>query len=239
MLVRTIKKRRVRRTGGFAKRRRIAGPQRGFLRVGGYYGRFRGRRARANGELKFFDTTQATEASGTGGVIHSASLNLIPQGVTESTRVGRKCTITSLMIRGDIEMDSTTTVTDAENRARVIIYLDKQANGATAAVLDILETATIDSFRNLSNSGRFKVLFDKNWIINAAGVFGGTAAPASTDVRRELKWFKKCNVPVEFSATTGAITEIRSNNIGLLSIIKNAAATVNLAYTVRIRFSDN
>ena len=49
---------------------------------------------------------------------------------------------------------------------RVMLYHDKQANGATAAVLDILESADYQSFNNLVNSGRFRILMDRTYAMN-------------------------------------------------------------------------
>lgn len=197
-------------------------------------------RAAVLGELKFFDTTEVATVSGTAGVIHDASLNLIPQGVTESTRVGRKCTIRAIHLKGILKNQSTAVVAEAENTLRVIVYLDKQANGATAAVTDILETAAVDSFRNLANSGRFSILLDKKVHLNSGAVFGGTAAPASSGSLRDLALHKKCSIPIEFNGATGAIGEIRSNNLGVLSVVEQASATPpTVQYICRVRFSDN
>ncbi len=191
------------------------------------------------GELKFFDTVQADEASAQAGVIHSVSLNLIPQGVTESNRVGRKCSVTSIQIKGSLVLPSDGASSgNATNVLRLIVYLDKQANGATAAVTDILESADVNSFRNLSNTQRFICLKDIHINMNAFGAFGGTGAPVSMKRHYNFEFYKKVDFPLEFSSTTGALTELRSNNIGLLSVCKQALAIPLVGYTCRVRFSD-
>ncbi len=196
-----------------------------------YCGRF------ANGgENKFFDTARASVAIGTGGTITNLSLNLIPQGVTESTRVGRKCTIKGLFIKGQLFLNEVTDGSSSADVARVIIYHDKQANGTTAAVLDILETATLNSFRNLSNSNRFRILHDKTMNLAIPSAAGNGTTQEWGRVMKNFKINKKLSMPIEFSATTGAITEIRSNNIGVLMISSAGFATV--LYTARVRFSD-
>ncbi len=222
----------VARSAGVMKSRMM--PVAGITRVSGYYGRF------ANGgENKFFDTTRASHAPGTSGTISNLSLNLIPQGVTESTRVGRKCTINKLMIHGNCALPTTAVAGETSDLLRFIIYLDKQANGATAAVTDILESAAWASFNNLSNSQRFQILADKHITLNC----GAGSGRGSTDTLSYAEYvmpyffFKKCKIPVEFSATTGAITEIRSNNIGVLCITVGGEAVTG--YTARVRFSDN
>ncbi len=223
------------------KRRAVTGAARGYLRTGGLYGRYgasvavRGRRATA--EYKFFDTTKATTTATTAGVIFDDSLNEIPQGVTESTRVSRKCVIKSLSMRGNYDILSATSANQTSDVLRIIVYMDKQTNGQTAAVSDILETAKYNSFRNLSNSGRFKVLMDKSYGISALSGQGDGTTFAFGEVARAWNFHKRCNIPIEFSDTSGAIGTIRSNNIGVLAISK--AGAVKFDYIARVRFSDS
>lgn len=238
-LVAVRKPKRKRAGGGRAPKRRVVGgglpaALKGYARIGGFYGRYSN-----GGELKFFDTNKATQASATAGVIHNLSLNLVPQGVTESTRVGRKCTIRKMFIKGEMTLPPTATSGEADNTVRLIVYCDKQANGATAAVVDILETASPFSFRNLANSQRFQILYDNRWAMTAGAVFGGTGAPVSVTKRISFNISKNMNLPIEFSDTTGAIGEIRSNNIGVLSVCEAALVLPTVRYTSRIRFSDS
>jgi len=194
----------------------------------------RGRRAISNGELKFHDVDlDDATISATGTV--TASINLIPQGVTEITRVGRKCTITSIGWRYHVELAAISTVGGSDT-ARVIMFLDKQANGATAAVTDVLESADFQSFNNLSNSGRFRTIMDQTVTLNRLASAGDGTANDSAPVRQSGTLFKQCQIPLEFSAGTGAITEIRSNNIGVL-LISDAAVT-SFESKIRLRFSD-
>ena len=93
---RTVSSRQaVRQTGGFVTpyvsrtvRPRVVP---GYTRSSGFYGRF----AKPNGEMKFHDV-DLDDAVIAAGANATASINLIAQGVTESTRVGRKCTITAI-----------------------------------------------------------------------------------------------------------------------------------------------
>ncbi len=203
-------------------------------RVGGYYGRFSG----PAGELKFHDLTVDDAIVATAGEI-TPSLNLIGQGITESLRVGRKCTIKSIWWRVQFDLPKFDAIAapNAGDTVRAIIYLDKQCNGATATVTDILNTADWRSFRNLSNQGRFTILMDKLHTVNymqmasdGAGLVSGGATV------RDYTYYKKCNTPIEFDDTTGAITEIRSNNYGLLVI--GSTNTMGMGSFFRLRFSD-
>ncbi len=191
-------------------------------------------------ELKFHDVDFDNSPVATGGDIE-ATINIIAQGVTESTRIGRKCTITNIGWRYDINLpliDAGASPTGGDV-VRIILYLDKQTNGATATVLNVLQTADYQSFNNLSNKGRFTILMDKTHIINYFGMASDNAGVVSQALPvKSFKFFKKCNISIEYddSAATGALTTIRTNNIGILSISR--AGVVQIASKIRLRFSD-
>ncbi len=208
------------------------GRNRGKMRISGYYGRYNKRAS--TGELKFHDLIVDDTVVSGAGAIDNPSINLIAQGTTESERIGRKCTIKSIHWRYDILYPQQSAVTGGDV-LRVILYLDKQANGATALVNDILETNNYQSFYNLANKSRFRIYMDRTWAINAnAGAGNGTANDTFSKFKQGT-FYKRCNVPIEFDSTTGAITEIRSNNIGVLMISR--LGLVGFTSQMRIRFS--
>lgn len=214
------------------KKRRTFVP--GRDRVGGYYGRFSGR----SGELKFHDVDLDDAIIVNTGQI-TPSVNLIAQGVSESERVGRKCTIRSIGWRYKVSLPERDAVADpsAGDNVRVMLYVDKQANGATAAVTDILESADFQSFNNLSNSGRFIILHDKTYDCNYnAMASDGAGVVSLVQMQWNYSFYKKCEIPIEWSDTTGVMTEIRSNNIGALLIASQGVA--GFGSKIRLRFSD-
>jgi hypothetical protein len=203
---------------------------RGYARLGGAYGRFGGTRA---GETKFFDTALSFNVDNTGEVPATGQLALIPQGVTESTRVGRKCTLRSVQIRADLLFDPV--ATNVPTTTCIILVQDTQCNGAAAAVTDVMESATLPtSLSNLNNSLRFKVL--KRWVhdFNPMAGVDGAYAP----VRRHIDYYRKVNIPMEYSSTTGAIGEIRSNNLFLLAGSIGGDDLVAVSGNCRVRYSD-
>lgn len=208
----------------------------GYARTGGYYGRY----APVNPgsmELKFHDV-DLDDAVIAAGANVTASINLIAQGVTESTRVGRKCTIKAINWRYSVTLPSINagTGTAEGDTVRVILYLDKQANGATAANTDVLESADYQSFNNLANKGRFKIMHDKTYSLNYAALGSDGTTMDAAAVRCDDAFYKKMSIPIEFDSTTGAITEIRSNNFGVLLCSANGVA--GFASKFRLRFSD-
>ncbi len=191
------------------------------------------------GELKFHDVALDDAVVAVGGNV-TATINVIPQGVTEVQRIGRKCTIRSVHWKYRVDLPEVDAVASPNtiDEVRVVLYLDRQANGATAAATDILETATIRSFRNLANSGRFMILMDRLHVINWGTLASDNAGVVSSaEVVREYSFNKKCEFPLEFSGANGTIDEIRSNNLGVLLVGLNG--TAGFLSSIRLRFSDN
>lgn len=182
-------------------------------------------------EQKFFDTdlsfnmgTAATE---------EPSLNLVPQGVTEKTRIGRKLHISSLFLRGRFFNDPV--ATNVPSLCTLVLALDKQCNGAAATWADIYDkTKTSQRVRNLANAERFTII--KTWdclLPLTAGVDGAYVSTACP-----LEWYKKVKIPILFSSTTGAITEICCNNLVLLAGDSLSVDKATFEGTFRIRYSD-
>lgn len=226
--------------------------QRGYRRTGGYFGRFntggaysRLRRnpfvRRADVEKKFFDTTIVDATTGTTAEI-SASQNLIAQGSTESNRIGRKCIIKNIMCKGQVTLSvqDDTAVPVAPIKFRAMLVLDRQANGAVpTSSNDILETNTsINSFLNLANSRRFKILYQLvETLLPSAGSGTGVTGDWAGDLK-PFEFYKKVNIPLEFDSTTGAITEIKSNNLIWVYYRNDASGTVTFNSVTRLRFTD-
>ncbi len=213
---------------------------RGYVRTNRprYSGFAAASRAAIAGELKFHDVDVDDVSIAQNGVIqNTGSVNLIAQGVTESTRVGRKCVVKQILWRYEIQKFAATSETSSDEVVRVILYVDKQTNGLTATVTDILETDDYQSFRNLTNSGRFKFLMDKTFSVNALAAGGDGTSIEIAERTMNFQFFKSCNIPLEFSAGAGALTEIRSNNIGVLLLSRQGAAA-GFVSKLRLRFSD-
>ncbi len=220
-------------------RSRVVGAARGFQRTAGYFGRYSGA-AGTSGELKFHDLDVDDGLIATGGTIFApGSVNEIAQGVTESTRIGRKCTIKSVNWRFNMSVGVTASGSaTASDVVRVIMYLDKQCNGVTAATTDILQTNNYQSFNNLANKNRFRTLMDRSYTIEPQALGGNGTANDQAGYGQHDTFFLKCNIPIEYddSASTGAIGTIRSNNIGVLILSQNG--TVTFDSKMRLRFAD-
>lgn len=191
-------------------------------------------------EKKYFDTVYAATGIVTAGGF-TTSWNLIPQGTTKNTRIGNKCTVTNINVHGYVNLATQAANAVVGDKVRWIVFVDRQANGAVpAAISDLIQTmpgasTDVHSFRNMDNVDRFVILKDKSYTMNQGTQSG---ALGSAGVIREIKMNKKCNIPLEFSSTTGAITEIRSNNIMCLFINTSGNNNSGFAMTTRVKYSD-
>ncbi len=208
--------------------------RKGFTRTSGFFGRFG-----SNQELKFHDVALDDTLVDSGGTV-TPSVNLITQGTGASERIGRKFTIRSINWRFRIEGGRAANEdTPLDDTIRVIMYVDKQANGATAAVTDILSTADFQSFNNLGNKNRFRTLMDRTYTVNIMAASGADATAEWSYESHDDTFFKKVNIPIEIAGTgSAAITDIQSNNIGVLLISDNGVNT-GFKSQLRLRFSDN
>ncbi len=207
-------------------------------------------------EKKWQDFTIGTQASSItitesawkvfDGASSNGTMLAIPIGTGESERIGRKIVVTDFMWRGTIQLNAELASASgiesaAWDHVRIIVYLDKQTNGAEVTPTQMWQSATIDSYRNIENASRFQILWDKK--ISLRGQFGlthnGTVdEQASTTNAKKFNYHWKGRLPIEYAATLGAIAEIRTFNIGAMAITQNnnAATLVTTYGTARVRF---
>ncbi len=188
----------------------------------------------------------ATSTSTQTPIANTGSIVGIVQGTGENQRIGRKCTITNIHIRLCYEKTTIATATltaavASHDSVRCIVFWDKQCNGAQAQPLEILETDAYNAFRNMANLQRFVILYDSLFAFNTGAIAAGDGTSNdSQNIHRDLikRVNIKCFIPIEFDSTTGALTEIRSNNIGILFWSKFANRSNLTGSKCRIRFID-
>lgn len=164
-------------------------------------------------EVKFFDSTfAALNVPLAGSAIQSP--NLVGQGSTDSTRQGRQFRIIYFGLKGVVYLENSATVGNGADLVRLIVYLDKQANGALAGVTDVLTTTSIFSFYNPRNVDRFEILDDCVYSLTSPA-FDATTGSVPT-YKNVIKNYN-LSVDVE-AAATGVIASFKSNNIGFFWI---------------------
>lgn len=111
-------------------------------------------------EVKYFDQ-QSTGTAPFGSFTCFSICNAI-SGSGPNSYIGSQFTARYLNIR--INITRATTATALVNRQRTIIFRDTQPDGSTATLSDILDSAAGDPmlyFRNISQTKRFKVYYDR------------------------------------------------------------------------------
>lgn len=210
-------------------------------------GLWQGRLSSAREELKFHDE-HAHDSISISNTASWTSLPLltIPSGAGENLRTGRKINIKSIALRmvfgyhGDLSSG----IPVDDDVVRVLLVQDRQANGTAPVLSDVLETATqpdVFAFNNLSNKNRFRILMDKTHDLHytAAGSETSTGTNfAFAGPQKSFSFYKKCNIPIEYSGPTGALGEIRSNNLLLVVIRNETQAALFFTWNWRVRFTD-
>lgn len=192
-------------------------------------------RKRARSERKYFTSyaNPATAFAGTtwaGKEMDPATLDTLfcpTRGADITNRVGREVTVHSMkmwLVAGDV------------NHVRLIIYVDRQPNGAQSQAEEVMESAAVDGiikatgFQNTANLGRFKVLYDE--IVNPR---------VDNNVGYQLYKVKiKLDpVTVRFNdGNTGTIADITSNAFHAIGCTAYGTGNVLTYYTTRFSFTD-
>jgi len=227
---------------------------RGKYRTGGNYGKYdRGSRS----ELKFIDnilTANVISATGEGrgdtndfvtpavAIAANNTLVQIAQGDQAYQRNGKTVRVKAIHGRLTVQLPSTTNAASTADIYRVMLVLDTQCNGAVFNPADLIsypgQAVSVNSFNNLENNHRFRVLMDVERPINSSAGGAPTGTPAFGVSNHLIRFSKKCDIPIEYStsATTGAIATIKSNNLVLFTISANGL--VSLGGIIRLRFTD-
>ncbi len=150
--------------------------------------------------------------------------NGIGQGDDNTERVGRSIKLTSLLCRFHLTINALATNT----LVRMIIFWDRQSNGATPATTDILESANVLSGLNKDQGKRFYVIFDRSVTLDAT--LRSSVA---------IKCYKKLHRHTEFISTASDITGISSNAMWFFILSNEATNTPTVLHNRTVRYIDN
>jgi len=141
-------------------------------------------------------------------------LNLVEEGPAGYNRVGSRAVFTSV----EIEMVINGLTSSTVGTARYIVVVDKQPNGATFTIGELLQDniaggITFQSGMNMASKNRFQIMRDSYVTIDSA----------SGLVKHE-KCYIKCRVPTDFVGSTPVITSVMTGAIHLIVIAENISA---------------
>lgn len=213
-------------------------------------------------ELKSVDTTAQVYAFNSAGAVAAAPLNVPVSGAAFYQRIGNKISMKSLQLRGEILPSGANAAAVSEQTARIIVYYDRQANGAAPTVADVLTStmsngstaSTAIDFININNRDRFAILMDQQVLLAALGINGASAASSATvaiDINNNAngtqgqfninRFIKLKGLETVFKASAGNIGDISAGAIGVLTISTgdvNATSAWQLIMSSRLRYYD-
>ena len=180
-------------------------------------------------EAKFFDT--ALPGNTVSGLFTDISggfvLAGIIQGTGNSQRVGRKIRVLGFVVRiyfahppGEYTFD---------------LVRDRQCNGVAMVASEVYSGAA--SYLGLPNP-----LYEKRYqFLKRIENYNPSQAvqpTAGTNVATHIISFqKKCNFTVEYDASTGAVTDLSSDNIAMFASCQPVTATATAGY-IRVLYTD-
>jgi len=188
------------------------------------------------------------------GAVANDYIGQIPQSATPTGRIGRKVFIKSMEGHFRIRLGAATTVTlpqtllTSSYTIDFWIVQDTQTNGSATgpAATDIWNGTPLalstQSFSNLANEGRFKILHHKQILVGSS--VGAIATPLYSGTVYEFNTacLPKCTMEWDNTDTAGALTSCRSNSFHMFaSALDNAnlaPVTCYLSGEIQLRYTD-
>lgn len=153
------------------------------------------------------------------------ALTSLGQGASEiDERVGDRIIIKKVSGRLYLEEGG------ASATARIIMFWDKNPNGTTPAVLDLLRVSDTLSSLNTTNGQRFKVIYDN------------LVSLTNQDPQWVDKFYRNMRGNKRRTQYIGTIANVTNNiqhHIWIFFIGNNAINPPNISFQVRIRYIDN
>lgn len=180
-----------------------------------------------NVEKKNVDTFFAVTAPAASAWGSPTQLNVLAQGNTATTRIGRSAHFTSLQMRYNLIRSGS----NGPSQARILIIYDKQSNNSIPATTDVLDTNVMISPLALANSERFIVLMDE--LIDSM---------QSTSLNISGSRYRKIGLPTVYNGAAGTSGQVTTGTIWLFvannDVVTGGAASLNLDIFCRMRFTD-
>lgn len=179
-------------------------------------------------ETKYFDdvSSGSLSAAGTGTLI--GPLSAMIEGTAEQERVSQEIKAINLSMKLNLAGHASNA---SIAWSRVVVFRDFDCQGANPSYTDIFTANNEYAFRNLTNTSRFKIYYDKlHKVTGSSSVEGG----------RE-KWIVKhwrLSHSVTFSGSAAAIANCAKGHLFIYIMGDQATNTVGYNCVTRFRFND-
>lgn len=151
-------------------------------------------------------------------------LNPLAQGVGNTQRIGRKCTLRSISFRFHTGLQAGGGTFTPTARRFIVVY-DRNPNGAAPTVPDVFAQTLFYAHQNLSNTDRFLILIDR--IFEGSSSLGQNYGQA----------YRQISLEMSFIGTGATTADIGTGAIWLFHVSTGGAAAV-LNFNSRCRFID-
>lgn len=173
-------------------------------------------------------------------------------GTDYQSRIGKRCHVMKIMIRGILYKAADTALAVAPNDTyvRLMLYIDKNANGVQSQAETLMGPALAGTvlttahmcMQNIANFGRFAVLKDKLIRLKVLPISNNAAATTISrgDSLQAFKLTKKFRIPIEVqfnNSNTGTCADIEANAFHLVA---NASVPSEwtISYECRVYYVD-
>lgn len=190
-------------------------------------------------ELKHKDTSIGAATPTVAGSL--VLLNNLSQGDSETARTADEIRATSIQVRGLLYNDMTITGAGASStRVRMILFWDRQPNGAAPTVATLLDTSVASAFfapYNDDYQKRYKILkdvtmdFNPNW-----GISAGTT---QQNFGKTFHFKRRLARRVQYDGNAGTIADIQTNSLYILFLSFDDAEPMSIQGYTRFIFKDD
>lgn len=172
-------------------------------------------------------------------------------GTAANERIGRKVVLKTVQIKGQISYIPALTVPPGSNNAGcatayMFLIWDKQFNATLPTMGEIFSgglSAGIPqrNFMNIDRGSRFVVI--RKWVWNFQAGAGGWDQLNNVFLwngeHKSMEDYIKCNIPIVFGGTTGAISEMNESALYLVCGTDSGNDEVYFDGRARVRFIDD
>lgn len=188
-------------------------------------------------EIKFYDSTFGAVGipAGPASIIDPTVVSGIVNGTGPSDRIGRRIKVIKVDFSFTIVLNGAAALLNSD-AVRYDMWLDRQCNGLSPTSTELYTAAATSGttqFPNLFNEKRFKRLYTNVHQFNPQSSIG--AASANVGMKIEGSFAPNCII--EFDASTGAVSDLTSNNLFQCWSSDSGFCVVNTGFT-RVHYVD-
>ncbi len=190
-------------------------------------------KAIVNAEWKHFDNDSTNTPNDTLGIVDV--LTNMAQGDTSILRTGNSVLPKIISWKIDLVKHATPGTT----RVRVMLVRDKQFDGASPLINQILDETQIDSFYNIDNSSRFRILFDRMFLLTTDKPQLFTKGSVSFNKPQRGTNMHRHDFHIKYDGVGSGVGDLKDGQLVMVFLSDQATNTPTVRMHSRLRYIDN